>query len=81
MAVDREKLLHLLEGARTFGRTLSGRYCVLDTNIVLDILLFKDSKVQPLLDAIAADNILPIGHLDTFFEFADGTVKHGFFLS
>ena len=81
MAVDREKLLHLLEGARTFGRSLSGRYCVLDTNIVLDLLLFKDSKVQPLLDAIATDNILPIGHLDTFFEFADVVTRPMFQLS
>lgn len=81
MAVDREKLLHLLEGARTVGCSLSGRYCVLDTNIVLDILLFKDTKVQPLSEAIAADNILPIGHLDTYFEFADVVSRPMFQLS
>lgn len=81
MAVDREKLLHLLEGARTVGRSLDGRACVLDTNVVLDILLFKDTKVQTLVEAIDAERVLPIGHFDTFFEFADVVSRPMFQLS
>ena len=71
MAVDTAFLLKLSEGARTLRRPFDACLCVLDTNVVLDLLLFNDPKAQSLKNAIKENSLKPIGHYDTFFEFAD----------
>ena len=71
MAVDTAFLLKLSEGARTLRRPFDACLCVLATNVVLDLLLFNDPKAQSLKNAIKENSLKPIGHYDTFFEFAD----------
>lgn len=81
MLINTEALKSKLEGARVFERPLSVSVCVLDTNIILDLFLFKDAKVQPLALAIHDGKILPVGHFDTFAELADVISRSQFHLT
>lgn len=81
MLINTEALKSKLEGARVFERPLSVPVCVLDTNIILDLFLFKDAKVQPLALAIHEGKILPVGHFDTFAELADVISRSQFHLT
>lgn len=81
MLIDTEALKAKLEGARAFERPLNVPVCVLDTNIILDIFLFKDAKVQPLALAIQEGKIIPVGHFDTFAELADVISREQFHLT
>lgn len=80
MLIDTEALKAKLEGARAFERPLNVPVCVLDTNIILDIFLFKDAKVQPLALAIQEGKIISVGHFDTFAELADVISREQFHL-
>lgn len=64
-------LINYLEGARFIERPLNAPSCVLDTNVVLDILLFADKKTEPIRQLLSSGKLLALGHYDTFYEFAD----------
>ena len=44
---------------------------ILDTNIVMDILVFKDPSVAPIVKAIDDDRLIPLLHPETFAELVD----------
>ena len=44
---------------------------ILDTNIVMDILVFEDSGVAPIVKAIAERKLIPLLHPETFAELVD----------
>lgn len=81
MAVDTTFLLKLSEGAQSLRRPFDACLCVLDTNVVLDLLLFNDPKIQSLKKAIKENSLKPIGHYDTFYEFADVIAREQFHLN
>lgn len=64
-------LINYLKGARFIERPLSAPSCVLDTNVVLDILLFADKNTEPIQKSLASGQLLALGHYDTLYEFAD----------
>ncbi len=44
---------------------------ILDTNVVMDCLVFQDQKVQPILEAIHDARLKPVIHFETFAELVD----------
>ena len=64
-------LINYLKGARFIERPLSAPSCVLDTNVVLDILLFADKNTESIQKSLASGQLLALGHYDTLYEFAD----------
>ena len=44
---------------------------ILDTNIVMDILVFEDAGVAPIVKAIADRKLIPLLHPETFAELVD----------
>lgn len=71
MPPQRIDLINYLEGARFIERPLSVPSCVLDTNVVLDILLFADKNTESIQKSLASGQLLALGHYDTLYEFAD----------
>ena len=71
MSPQKIDLINYLEGARFIERPLSVPSCVLDTNVVLDILLFADKNTEPIQQLLASGQLLALGHYDTLYEFAD----------
>ena len=64
-------LINYLKGARFIERPLRAPSCVLDTNVVLDILLFADKNTESIQKSLASGQLLALGHYDTLYEFAD----------
>ena len=54
---------------------------ILDTNVLLDLLYWRDSKVAGLLPKIAKENALVLFDEETLFEFADVIAREQFKLS
>lgn len=71
MSPQKIDLINYLEGARFIERPLSVPSCVLDTNVVLDILLFADKNAESIQQLLASGQLLALGHYDTLYEFAD----------
>ena len=71
MSVNEEELLELFKGARELRRPLSVPLCVIDTNVLLDLLYFADSNCGNLKKSLDSRSIQAVGHYDTFYEFAD----------
>ena len=71
MSPQKIDLINYLEGARFIERPLSAPSCVLDTNVVLDILLFTDKNTESIQKSLASGQLLALGHYDTLYEFAD----------
>ena len=44
---------------------------ILDTNIVMDILVFNDPSIAPIVKAIAEHRLIPLLHPETFAELVD----------
>lgn len=44
---------------------------ILDTNVVMDILVFEDPSVAPIRDAIRDQRLIPLLHPETFAELVD----------
>ena len=44
---------------------------ILDTNIVMDILVFNDPSIAPIVKAIAEHRLIPLLHPETFAELID----------
>ena len=55
--------------------------CVLDTNVLMDLWVFKDLKVCPIAKALEDGSIQLIGHAETFCELADVLSRKMFHLS
>ena len=71
MSPQKIDLINYLKGARFIERPLSVPSCVLDTNVVLDILLFADKNAESIQQLLASGQLLALGHYDTLYEFAD----------
>lgn len=71
MSPQKIDLINYLKGARFIERPLSAPSCVLDTNVVLDILLFADKNTESIQKSLASGQLLALGHYDTLYEFAD----------
>lgn len=56
-------------------------FCVLDTNVLMDLWVFKDRKVSPIAKALEDGSIQLIGHAETFCELADVLSRKMFNLS
>lgn len=54
---------------------------ILDTNVLLDLLYWRDSKVAGLLKKVAKENALVLFDEETLFEFADVIAREQFKLS
>lgn len=81
MSVDENHLRELLKGARLLRRPLSVPACVIDTNVVLDLLYFSDPKSESLEKALQSRSIIAVGHYDTLYEFCDVIARAQFKLS
>lgn len=44
---------------------------ILDTNVVMDILVFEDATVAPIIEAIKENRLVPLLHPETFAELVD----------
>lgn len=71
MSVNIAHLSELLKGARTLELPFERPLVVLDTNVLLDILLFEDPNVQLIHFALQSGKIAAVGHFDSFYELAD----------
>jgi len=71
MSPPKIDLINYLKGARFIERPLRATSCVLDTNVVLDILLFADKNTESIQKSLASGQLLALGHYDTLYEFAD----------
>lgn len=71
MSPQKIDLINYLKGARFIERPLRAPSCVLDTNVVLDILLFADKNTESIQKSLASGQLLALGHYDTLYEFAD----------
>lgn len=71
MSVDTEHLSQLLTRARIIELPAECPLVILDTNVLLDILLFKDAKVRMIREALQKGQLIAVGHFDSFYEFAD----------
>ena len=71
MSPQKIDLINYLKGARFVERPLSAPSCVLDTNVVLDILLFADKNTKSIQKSLASGQLLALGHYDTLYEFTD----------
>lgn len=81
MSVNEEELLELFKGARELRRPLSVPLCVIDTNVLLDLLYFADSNCGNLKKSLDSRSIQAVGHYDTFYEFADVISREQFQLN
>lgn len=81
MFLGEKELQKIFESARHEALSFDVPICILDTNIVLDLFLFKDSSVSNLQEYIHEGSLQPVGHYDTFFELADVLGREQFKLS
>ena len=81
MSVNADLLKQIIQRAPTMGHLDPGaNLCIIDTNIALDLLLFHDKKSQFLFDLLKRDELIAVGHFDTFYEFADVICRAQFIL-
>lgn len=81
MVFDEKALQEIFESARQEALSFDAPVCILDTNIVLDLLLFQDQSVSLLRQYIENGSLQPVGHYETFYELADVIGRSQFNLS
>ena len=81
MVFDEKALQEIFDSARQEALSFDAPVCILDTNIVLDLLLFQDQSVSLLRQYIENGGLQPVGHYETFYELADVITRTQFKLS
>ncbi len=81
MRIEEKDLQEIFESASHQALSFAAPVCILDTNIVLDLLLFEDESAANLKQCIRKGLLQPVGHYDTFYELADVITRTQFKLS